>query len=85
LCKKIQSSPPDQAWLVGGMPFVVTKDGKEFQAVPEALGENAGRKMGLALMEGRIRSLGGTFTITSEQDKGTKITFTVPTDGNKAA
>ncbi|MFA4901499.1 MAG: chemotaxis protein CheB [Desulfobaccales bacterium] len=83
-CEKIQSSP-DKAWLVGGVPFVVTKDGKEFQAVPEALGANAGRKMGLALMEGRIRSLGGTFTITSEKDKGTKITFTVPTDGNESA
>jgi two-component system CheB/CheR fusion protein len=84
LSKKIQSSP-DQAYLVGGVPFVITKDGKEFQAVPEALGADSGRKMGLALMEGRIRSLGGTFTITSEKDKGTKITFTVPTDGNEAA
>jgi signal transduction histidine kinase len=84
LCEKIQSSP-DQAWLVGGVPFVVTKDGKEFQVVPEALGADTGRKMGLALMEGRIRSLGGTFTLTSEKDKGTKITFTVPTDGNEAS
>jgi two-component system CheB/CheR fusion protein len=83
-CKKIQSSP-DQAWLVGGVPFVVTENGKEFKAVPEVLGAGMGRKMGLALMEGRIRSLGGTFTITSEKDKGTKITFTVPADGNDAS
>jgi len=83
-CQRIQASP-DKAWLVGGMPFVVTKDGKEFQAVPEVLGADTGRKMGLALMEGRIRSLGGNFTISSEKDKGTKITFTVPTDGNEVA
>jgi two-component system CheB/CheR fusion protein len=83
-CEKIQSSP-DKAWLVGGVPFRVTKDGKEFQAVPEALGANASRKMGLALMEGRIRSLGGTFTITSEKDKGTKIAFAIPADGSQPA
>jgi two-component system CheB/CheR fusion protein len=83
-CERIQSSP-DKAWLVGGMPFRVTKNGKEFQAVPEVLGANSGRKMGLVLMEGRIRLLGGAFTITSEVDKGTKITFSVPTDGNEVA
>lgn len=79
LCQRIKASP-DKAWLVGGMPFVVTKDGKEFQAVPEVLGAEVGHKMGLALMEGRIRSLGGAFNLTSEEAKGTKITFTVPTD-----
>ncbi|MHB9073201.1 MAG: chemotaxis protein CheB [Desulfobaccales bacterium] len=83
-CQRIQASP-DKAYLVGGVPFVVTKDGKEFQAVPEALGADMSRKMGLALMEGRIRSLGGTFTISSAKDKGTKITFTIPTDGLQAA
>jgi signal transduction histidine kinase len=83
-CEKIQASA-DKSWLVGGVPFVVTKDGQEFQAVPEVLGADAGRKMGLALMEGRIRSLGGAFAITSEKDKGTKITFTVPADGNDAS
>ncbi|MFZ5448721.1 MAG: chemotaxis protein CheB [Thermodesulfobacteriota bacterium] len=83
LYEKIQASP-DKAYLVGRVPFVVTKDGKEFQAVPEVLGGDGGRKMGLALMEGRIRSLGGTFNLTSEADKGTRITFAVPTDGSPA-
>jgi signal transduction histidine kinase len=84
LCQKIQASP-DKAYLVGGVPFVVTKDGKEFQAVPEVLEAGLGRKMGLALMEGRLRLLGGAFQITSAKDKGTKITFAVPMDGTSAA
>jgi signal transduction histidine kinase len=82
-CERIQASP-DKAWLVGGVPFVATKNGKKFQAVPEALGADI-RKMGLALMEGRIRSLGGTFTITSEADKGTSIAFSIPVDGDDTA
>jgi two-component system CheB/CheR fusion protein len=83
LCREIQVSP-DKAWLVGGVPFVVKKDGKEFEAAPQVLGANAGRKLGLALMEGRIRSLGGTLQVTSEVNKGTTITFAVPTDGGPA-
>jgi len=83
-CEEIKALP-DQAYLVGGVPFVVKKDGREFEAMPEVLGPDVGRKMGLALMEGRIRSLGGVFNITSEVDKGTRITFTVPTDGTEAA
>ena len=79
-CKKIQASP-DQAYLVGGVPFMVKKEGREFEAAPEVLGPDTGRKMGLALMEGRIRYLGGTFQITSEKDQGTILTFAVPTDG----
>jgi two-component system CheB/CheR fusion protein len=83
-CEKVKGSP-DQAWLVGGVPFVVTEDGKEFKAVPEDLGADAGRKMGLLLMESRIRLLGGDLTITSEKDKGTQVTFALPTDGIPAA
>ena len=83
-CEQIQSHP-DKAWLVGGVPFMVTEDGKEFKAVPEVLKGDGGRKLGLALMEGRIRSLGGDFNITSEVDHGTKIAFTVPPDGPQPA
>jgi two-component system CheB/CheR fusion protein len=84
LCERMQGTP-EKAWLVGGVPFVVTQNGKEYMAVPEVLGTDAGRKMGLALMEGRIRLLGGSFNITSEVDKGTKVVFSVPTDGTPAA
>jgi two-component system CheB/CheR fusion protein len=84
LSEKIKETP-DKAWLVGGVPFVITENGKEFKAMPEILGAEVGRKMGLALMEGRIRFLGGSFKVSSEKDKGTKITFTVPTDGGATA
>ncbi len=77
--KKLQPSP-DQAWLVGGVPFQVTEDGKGFKAVPEALGVESGTKMGLLLMESRVRLLGGSLTITSEAGAGTSIAFTVPVD-----
>jgi len=77
--KKIKPSP-DPAWLVGGLPFLVTDNGKGFKVVPEALGVAAGRNMGLALMEGRIRLLGGALSITSEANAGTRITFTIPVD-----
>jgi two-component system, chemotaxis family, CheB/CheR fusion protein len=84
LCEKLHGSQ-DKAWLVGGVPFVVTPNGKEFKAIPEVLGPDMGRKMGLALMEGRIRLLGGTFNLTSEKDKGTKIIFAVPPDTTQPA
>jgi signal transduction histidine kinase len=58
----------------------VTENGKGFKAVPEALGLDSGRQLGLALMEGRIRVMGGTLTITSEPKVGTRIDFTIPAD-----
>ena len=70
----------EKAWLVGGVPFLVTENGKKFKVVPEALGVDAGRRMGLALIEGRLRLLGGSFTITSEAGVGTKIDITIPAD-----
>ena len=39
---------PEKAWLVGGVPFLVTENGKQFKVVPEAQGVVAGRRMGLA-------------------------------------
>jgi signal transduction histidine kinase len=83
-CERIQASP-ERAWLVGGLPFVIMENGKEFQAVPAVLGENSGRKLGLLLMESRIRHLGGTFQITSAKAKGTKVGFSVPADKMPAA
>ncbi|MGB8991620.1 MAG: chemotaxis protein CheB [Desulfobaccales bacterium] len=82
--KKLQPSP-DQAWLVGGVPFRVTEDGKGFKAVPEALGVESGTKMGRLLMESRVRLLGGSLTINSEAGAGTTIAFTVQEDQGRAA
>jgi two-component system CheB/CheR fusion protein len=77
---KDRESWPDKTCLVGGVPFVVSEDGKGFKAVPEALRPDSGRKMGLALMEGRVRVLGGALTITSEANVGTRIAFTIPVE-----
>jgi two-component system CheB/CheR fusion protein len=74
-----------KAWLVGGVPFQVTPNGKGFKAMPEAAGAETGARMGLLLMESRIRMLGGDIAITSKKDQGTQVTFAVPTDGPPAA
>jgi two-component system CheB/CheR fusion protein len=83
-CRDRQPTP-DKAWLVGGVPFQVTPDGKGFKAMPEAAPTASGARIGLLLMESRIRMLGGDLAITSEKDQGTQITFAVPTDGPPAA
>ena len=75
---------PEKAWLVGGVPFLVTENGKGFKVVPEVLGVDAVRRMGLALIEGRLRLLGGSFTITSEAGVGTRIDVTIPAEKDRA-
>lgn len=39
--------------------------------------------MGLAAMEERVRSLGGTFHMESQPGRGTRINFTLPTSASK--
>jgi two-component system CheB/CheR fusion protein len=70
----------EMAWLVGGVPFLVTENGKGFKVVPEVLGVDATRRMGLAMIDGRLRLLGGSFTITSEAGVGTRIDIIIPGD-----
>ncbi|MCK9374814.1 MAG: PAS domain-containing protein [Syntrophobacterales bacterium] len=84
LGRKIKPSP-EKAWLVGGVPFLVTDNGKSYKALPETLGVESGTHMGLPLLEGRIRLLGGTLTIASETGQGTTIAFTIPVDKDRAA
>ncbi len=84
LGKKIKPSP-EKAWLVGGVPFLVTDNGKSFKALPEVPGVESGTHLGLPLLEGRIRLLGGTLTIASEAGQGTTIAFTIPVDKDRAA
>ena len=75
---------PEKAWLVGGVPFLVTENGKGFKVLPEVPGVEGVRKMGLALIEGRLRLLGGSFTITSEAGVGTRIEVIIPADKDRA-
>jgi two-component system CheB/CheR fusion protein len=74
---------PEKAWLVGGVPFLVTENGKGFKVVPEARGVNAVPRMGLAMIDGRLRLLGGSFTITSEAGVGTRIEVIIPADKDR--
>ena len=74
----------EKAWLVGGVPFLVTENGKGFKVVPEVLKVDAARRMGLALIEGRLRLLGGSFTIHSEAGVGTRIDVIIPVDQGPA-
>jgi two-component system CheB/CheR fusion protein len=71
---------PEKVWLVGGVPFLVAEDGKGFKVVPEVLGVGADHRMGLALIEGRLRLLGGSFSITSEAGVGTTIDVNISAD-----
>jgi signal transduction histidine kinase len=75
---------PEKAWLVGGVPFLVTENGKEFKVLAEVPGVDAARRMGLALIEGRLRLLGGSLTITSEAGVGTRIDIIIPADKDRA-
>jgi two-component system, chemotaxis family, CheB/CheR fusion protein len=75
---------PEKAWLVGGVPFLVTENGKGFKVVPEVLGVDAASRMGLALIDGRLRLLGGAFAIHSEAGVGTRIDITIPADKGRA-
>jgi two-component system sensor histidine kinase NreB len=75
---------PEKAWLVGGVPFLVADNGKGFKVLAEVPGVEGVRKMGLALIEGRLRLLGGSFTITSEAGVGTRIEVIIPADKDRA-
>ncbi len=58
--------------------FHINDDGKGFD-MKRAFRKEAGEKgWGLALMDERIRMLGGTLDVSSQEGKGTQITLTVP-------
>jgi PAS domain S-box-containing protein len=56
--------------------FYIEDDGDGFN-VAEALA--AKRTLGLLAMEEQVKILGGSFAIVSQQNQGTKISFTIPT------
>jgi len=58
--------------------FLIEDDGSGFD-VAQVLAIKGGDKgLGLAAMEERVRMLGGTLQLMSEEGKGTRIAFTVP-------
>jgi signal transduction histidine kinase len=61
-----------------GASFTVVDNGQGFnmeKVLPATPGK---RGLGLLAMEERLRILGGSLTIWSQENQGTRITFTIP-------
>jgi len=64
----------------GSVSFLVEDDGKGFD-VEQAVGRNSTEKgLGLTAMDERARMLEGFLDIWSQEEKGTRITLTIPMD-----
>jgi signal transduction histidine kinase len=62
----------------GGISFLIGDNGKGFN-VEEAAARNLTEKgLGLTTLSERIRMLGGSLDLWSEEGKGTRISFTIP-------
>jgi signal transduction histidine kinase len=65
----------------GSVAFLVEDNGRGFDP-QKIINENiTDRGLGLTAMDERARMLGGTLNIWSQEGQGTKITFTVPIQG----
>ncbi len=58
--------------------FHINDDGKGFDMKHAFRKEAAEKGWGLALMDERMRMLGGTLDVSSQEGKGTQITLTIP-------
>ena len=61
-----------------GASFTVADDGQGFNMEKVLATTAAQRGLGLLAMEERVRILGGSLTIWSQENQGTRITFTIP-------
>ena len=61
-----------------GASFTVEDDGQGFNMEKVLATTAAKRGLGLLAMEERVRILGGSLTIWSRENQGTRITFTIP-------
>ncbi len=62
----------------GKIAFAIEDDGAGFDVDAVLVREAADRGLGLAAMGERVRILGGTLNVSSQEGKGTRISFTVP-------
>jgi PAS domain S-box-containing protein len=61
--------------------FTIADDGKGFDT---AVVLSARKSLGLLAMEERVKILGGSFSLWSQKNQGTKVSFTIPlTEGEK--
>lgn len=62
----------------GGVTFYVEDDGKGFNMGPSLTARTTPIGLGLKTMDERVRMLGGTLSIWSQEGKGTRIAFSIP-------
>jgi two-component system sensor histidine kinase DegS len=62
----------------GSINFSVEDDGKGFDMEPSPAERTTPIGLGLKTMDERVRMLGGTLSIRSQNGKGTRITFSIP-------
>ncbi len=58
--------------------FRIEDDGKGFDVQKMMEAETGDRGLGIAALQERVRTMGGSFSIASEDGKGTKLAFTIP-------
>ncbi len=61
-----------------GVFFAIEDDGRGFNPQPPFMKDSKGKGMGLAIMDERVRILGGSFEITSQEGRGTRVTLRLP-------
>ena len=64
--------------LEEGISFTIEDDGRGFER-PRVVQEK--KTLGLLAMEERVKILGGSFELWSQENQGTKISFTIPFQG----
>jgi two-component system sensor histidine kinase UhpB len=62
----------------GGISFLIGDDGKGFNIEEVSARNITERGLGLATLSERIRMLGGSLHLWSQEGKGTRISFTIP-------
>ena len=63
---------------VGRVTFSLQDDGKGFRIPPSFSKDSPSEGLGLAIMEERVRMLGGILEIQTSEGKGTRTTFSIP-------
>ena len=63
----------------GQVSFFIEDDGRGFNPPTSFMRDHAGKGLGLAIMEERVRMLGGGLEIQSQEGRGTRIAFSIPT------
>lgn len=67
----------------GMISFLIEDDGRGFDVKEFVVKSGAEKGMGLAAMGERVWMLGGNLNLTSQEGKGTQITFSIPAEGNR--